>query len=128
MRVLEALMRGVGGHFRKWTAAQIHQVILAAFDLKSSSHRLTQLRYDLRKLRDHGLLERAPKSYACRTTTSGQKQILLLLQIRKRIYGPLAHSTLVRQPDPTQIPNSKFERAYLKVDKAIDEVVELLAA
>jgi len=38
------------------------------------------------------------------------------------------HSALVRQPDPLQMPDSKFERAYLKVDKAIDEVVELLAA
>ena len=43
-------------------------------------------------------------------------------------YGPLAHNALVRQPDPLQMPDSKLERAYLKVDKAIDEVVELLAA
>ena len=128
MRVLEVRMRGVGGHFRKWTAAEIHQAILAAFDLKTSSYGLTQLRYDLRKLRAHGLLERIPNSYADRTTATGQKQIILLLQIRKRVYGPLAHSALVRRPDPFQMPNSKFERAYLKVDKAIDEVVELLAA
>ena len=94
----------------------------------ASSYRLSQLRYDLRKLRAHRLIERTPKSYAYRTTVAGQKQIILLLQISKRIYGPLAHSALVRRPDPSQMPNSKFERAYLKVDKAIDEVVELLAA
>jgi hypothetical protein len=128
MRALEVLMRGVGGHLRKWTAAEIHQAVLETFDLKPADYRLTQLRYDLRKLKAHGIIERIPKSYSYRTTTAGQKQIILLLQIRKRVYAPLAHGALIRQPDPLHMPNSKFERAYHKVDRAIDEVIELLAA
>ena len=64
------------------------------FEFDSSFHppprddTLNQLRYDLRKLRLHGLIERVPKSYAYRFTDKGTKLSILLLQLRKRLYGP----------------------------------------
>ena len=127
-RLMEVLMQGVGGHFKKWTSAQMHQSVLQTFNLKPSEYSLTQLRYDLRKLKAHGLVERIPASYGYRITTVGQKQIILFLQIQKRIVGPLAYGILVHRPDPEHVPNSKFERTYQKVDQAIEEVIELLAA
>ena len=77
---------------------------------------LTPLRDDLQKLRVHGLIERVPKSYIYRTTTAGQKQIILLLQIQKRVYGPLAHSALVRRPDPLQMPNLISAYAFFQTN------------
>jgi hypothetical protein len=39
-----------------WRTAHIHQLITRTYNLKH--YTLTQLRYDLRKLKAHGLLER----------------------------------------------------------------------
>jgi hypothetical protein len=128
MRLLELLMQGAGGHFRKWTTAQVHRAVLDAYNLKPKDYTLTQLRYDLRKLRLHGLIERVPKGYAYRFTPKGSKLSILLVQLRKRIYGPLAFGLFRTRPNPKSIPDSRFEKAYLKVEKAIDETIALMAA
>ena len=65
IRLLEVLLRGgdtVGG----WTAKRIHQAVLATFELSAKTYGLNQLRYDLRKLKGHGLLERDGSRYAWR--------------------------------------------------------------
>jgi hypothetical protein len=128
MRLLELLMQGAGGHFRKWTTAQIYEAVLDAYSLKSKDYTLTQLRYDIRKLRLHGLIERVPKSYAYRFTPKGTKLSILLIQLRKRIYGPLGFGLFRTRPNADFIPDSKFEKAYLRVEKAMDEVIALMAA
>ena len=128
MRLLELLLQGAGGHFRKWTTAQVHRAVLEAYHLKPKDYTLTQLRYDLRKLRLHGLIERVPKSYAYHFTSKGSKLSILLVQLRKRIYGPLAFGLFRTRPNPEFIPDSRFEKAYLKVEKAMDETIALMAA
>jgi hypothetical protein len=42
--------------------------------------------------------------------------------------GPLANSRFHHQPNPEHQPNSKLEAAYHKADKAIQQIVDLLAA
>jgi hypothetical protein len=128
MRLLETLLQGAGGHLRRWTTAQLHHTILGAYDLKPKDYTLHQLRYDVRKLRLHGLIERMPRSYAYRFTDKGTKLSILLVQLRKRLYGPLAFGLFRRRPDPEFLPNSRFEKAFLKVEKAMDDAIELLAA
>src|SRR5271166_5779386 len=57
VRLFEVLLHGgpqVGG----WTARQIHHAVLTTFDLSEKTYGLNQLRYDLRKLKGHGLIER----------------------------------------------------------------------
>ena len=44
--------------------ADIHQAILASFGLTADSYSITQLSYDLRKLKAHGLLELDGRRYA----------------------------------------------------------------
>lgn len=128
MRVLEVIVRGVGGHLRRWTAAELHQQVLKAFELKAGSYTLNQLRYDLRKLRGHGLIERVAHSYCYQVSVTGYKQAILMLQLRRRIYGPIASGVLQHRPVPEHTPNVPIERAYSRVDQAIDELVDLLAA
>jgi hypothetical protein len=53
---------------------------------------------------------------------------LLLLFFHKRLCGPLANSRFHHQPDPAHRPKSKLETAYHKADKAILDIVDLLAA
>ena len=128
LRLLELLLQGASGHLKGWTTAQLRQSVLDQCSLKEKDYTLNQIRYDVRKLRLHGLIERIAHSHAYRFTQKGQKLAILLIQLRKRIYGPIAFGTLRHRPNPQHIPNSAFERAYHKIDLAIDEAIELLAA
>jgi hypothetical protein len=127
IRLLEVLLHGgntVGGS----TATQIHQALLTTFHLSASNYGLNQLRYDLRKLKGHGLLERDGRRYAYRLTTKGLDVALLFLFFHKRLCGPLANSRFHHKPEPQSRPNSKLEAAYHKADKAIENIVDLLRA
>ncbi len=127
IRLLEVLLHGANT-VAGWTARQIHQAILTTFQLSAQTYGLNQLRYDLRKLKGHGLLERDGSRYAYRFTAKGLQVALLFLFFHKRLCGPLANSRFHHQPDPTHRPNSKLEAAYHKADQAIQAVVDLLAA
>jgi hypothetical protein len=125
IRLLEVLLHGgntVGG----WTAKQIHQAVLATFQLSPKTYGLNQLRYDLRKLKGHGLLERDGRRYAYRLSAKGVDVALLFLFFHKRLCGPLANSRFHHRPDPANRPNSRLEAAYYKADKAIENIVNLL--
>jgi len=127
IRLLEVLVHGsptLGG----WTAKQIHQAVLTTFQLSPKTYGLNQLRYDLRKLKGHGLLQRDGSRYAYRLTPKGVQVALLFLFFHKRLCGPLANSRFHHTPHPAHAPNSKLEAAYYKADKAIQNIVDLLAA
>jgi hypothetical protein len=128
MRTLEVLLQKASGSLRCWGSAQLHAAIIDQFQLKPGEYTLNQLRYDLRKLRLHGLIERIPKTYCYCFSSWGQKAAILLIQLRKRIYGPLAFGLLRHRPNPQHRPDSQFERAYYKVEKAMDELIDLMAA
>src|SRR5690348_14051163 len=127
IRLLEVLLHGgrqVGG----WTAKQIHHAVFTTFHLSDSTYRLNQLRYDLRKLNAHGLLQRDGSCYAYRLTPKGVQVALLFLFFHKRLCGPLANSRFHHCPDTHHKPASKLEAAYHRADKAIQHIVDLLAA
>jgi hypothetical protein len=89
IRLLEVLLHGssqVGG----WTAKQIHHTVLTSFHLSASAYGLNQLRYDLRKLKGHGLLQRDRSRYAY------------------RLCGPLANSCFHYRPNIAHQPASKL--------------------
>jgi hypothetical protein len=127
IRLLEVLLHG-GTHVGGWTAKQIHEAVLTTFGLSVRGYRLNQLRYDLRKLKGHALLERDGSRYAYRLTTKGLEVALLFLFFHKRLCGPLANSRFHHQPDARHRPDSRLEAAYHRADAAIQKVVDLLAA
>ena len=126
IRLLEVLLHG-GTHVGGWTAKEIHQAARTTFGLSEPSYGLNQLRYDLRKLKGHGLLERDGSRYAYRLTSKGVQVALLFLFFHKRLCGPLANSRFHRRPDPQNRPDSQLEVAYHRADKAIQNIVDLLA-
>ena len=111
-----------------WTARQIHHALRTTFDLSEKTYGLNQLRYDLRKLKGHGLIERDGSRYAYRLTQKGVQVALLFLFFHKRLCGPLANSRFHHRPAPQHRPNSRLEVAYHRADAAIQRVVDLLAA
>jgi hypothetical protein len=127
IRLLEVLLHG-STHVGGWTAREIHQAVLTTFDLSDAAYRLNQLRYDLRKLKGHGLLERDGTRYAYRLTPKGVQVALLFLFFHKQLCGPVANSCFHHRPNPQHRPESRLEVAYHRADKAIQQVVDLLAA
>jgi hypothetical protein len=127
IRILEVLLHG-STHVGGWTAREIHQAVLTTFDLSDTAYGLNQLRYDLRKLKGHRLLERDGNRYAYRLTTKGVQIALLFLFFHKRLCGPIANSCFHHRPDPQHRAESRLEVAYHRADKAIQQVVDLLAA
>jgi hypothetical protein len=61
-------------------------------------------------------------------TPKGIEVALLFLFFHKRLRGPLANSCFHHRPDATYQPASKLEAAYHRADKAIQHIVDLLAA
>lgn len=128
IRILEVMLHA-GTRIRGWTAQQIHKAIITSFHLSDQDYSINQLRYDLRKLKGHGLIQRAGSRYAYQLTEQKGVQVaLLFLFFHKRLCGPLANSRFHHQPDGRYAPESKLEAAYHRADKAIEKIVELLVA
>ena len=102
IRLMEVLLHGgttVGG----WTAKQIHDAILTTFELSAARYGLNQLRYDLRKMKAHGLVERDGKRYAYRLTEQGNQGRPHLCALppavmRSACQQPLSPPTQQRRP------------------------------
>jgi hypothetical protein len=127
MRLLEVLLHG-GAQLAGWRTARIHEAVLAAFGLTADRYSLTQLRYDLRKLKAHGLLERIGRTYAYRLTDKGIRAGALFILFHKRVCGPLAHSLFQHRPEDRSPQPAKIEKAYHQADKAVQHLIDLLAA
>lgn len=128
IRLMEVLLHA-GTKIGGWRSTDIHQAILKAFSLQPASYTLTQLRYDIRKMKAHGLVERDGKRYVYRLTEKGNKVALLFVLFHKRVAGPLAN-TLFNDHPPTYDfpPPTRIEKAYRRADKSIQQIIDLLAA
>lgn len=127
LRLMEVLLHG-GSQLAGWRTAQIHAAVLKAFAIAPDAYSLTQLRYDLRKLRAHGLLQREGRSYSYRLTDKGIKVAAMFVLFQKRVCGPLANTLFHHRPTKTATPPARIEVAYHKADVAIQNLVDLLAA
>jgi hypothetical protein len=106
VRLMEALLHA-GTQIHGWRTAQLHHAILTAltaFGLTPTTYTLTQLRYDLRKMKAHDLVERDGVRYAYRLTDKGRKVALLFVLFHQRVCGPLAHSLFNQLPPAIRHP------------------------
>src|SRR2546427_5151872 len=78
LRLMEVLLHS-GTRVVGWRTAEIHQAILSSFGLAPTSYTVTQLRYDLRKMKGHGLLERDGHHYSYRLTDKGTRTALMFV-------------------------------------------------
>ncbi len=125
LRLLELLLHQ-GTQLTGWTTRQIHEAVLSAYGLKSNDYTLNQLRYDVRKLKAHGLLERNGKRYCYRLTAQGVKVALLLVFLHKKLAGPLSSTWFSFRLNPSFPVNDKLETAYHQADLAFQNVVDIL--
>ena len=121
IRVLETLLHP-GGFVRDWSTRELHTRVVARNHLADDQYRLSQLRYDLSKLRAKGLVERIGQTRRYRLTPLGLKLGVLLVKLRTRLLGPL--TSLIRQPNIklSPPPSNSVDAAYREVDTALDHL------
>jgi hypothetical protein len=127
IRLMEVLLHA-GTKIGGWRTPDIRQAILTTFSLEPTAYSLNQVRYDLRKLKAHGLIERDGKRYAYRLTEKGNKVALLFVLFHKRVCGPLADSLFNGPAKPGRMRPTRIETAYRRADKDLHQIIELLAA
>jgi len=125
IRLMETLMHA-GTCMAGWTSGFIHAFIVANYELHD--YTINQLRYDLRKMKAHGLIERNGRHYSYYLTEKGMKVAAIFVLFHKRLFGPLANSLFQHHPDRKIVIESKLERAYHQADTSIEQVIDLLAA
>lgn len=125
IRLLEVLLHP-GTFVTDWTSREVHARLLVRHRLDESAYRLGQLRYDLGKLRAHGLIERIGTSRRYRLTPRGLKLGVLLVKLRTRLLGPLLSLAAAPAPrHPSRHP-SVVETAFRQVDAALDHLCSTL--
>jgi hypothetical protein len=125
IRLMEVLL-DAGSTINAYNARTIHQILLERFRISEQVYGLNQLRYDLRKMKWHGLIARSGRRYAYALTEKGVRIALLFTLFHQRLFGPLAYSQFVKHPDFKTASQSKLESAYRRADAAIDHMVDLL--
>lgn len=125
IRLVEVLLHP-GGLVADWTSRDIHARLLQRHRLHEADYRLTQLRYDLTKLRAKGLVERLGKTRRYSVTSLGAKLGALLVKLRTRLLGPLATLATQVTPRPSTKHKSKVETALRQLDVALNHLCQTL--
>jgi hypothetical protein len=125
IRLLDALLHP-GSFVADWTSRDVLARLLERHRLTETDYRLTQLRYDLGKLRAHGLVERIGRTRRYRLTARGLTLGVLLVKVRTRLLGPLATLAAAPSPQPVTTIDSAVEAAFRQVDLAFDHLCETL--
>lgn len=97
--------------------------------LGNPHYTLSQLRYDLGKLRGKGLLTRLPKSQWYQLSDEGYRIAILYLKLYQRIYAPLTAAIRAPVPADNQVltnRQTKLDRLYVTVDKALQTLASHL--
>lgn len=119
IRLLDVLLHP-GSFVADWTSRDVLARLLERHRLTEADYRLSQLRYDLGKLRAHGFVERIGRTRRYRLTARGLKLGVLLVKLRTRLLGPLATLATTPTPQPATTADSAVEAAFRQVDRAID--------
>jgi hypothetical protein len=124
IRVLDTLLHPAA-FAPDWTTRQLHTRILGRHQLAEVDYRLSQLRYDLAKLRAKGLVERIGATRRYRLTPLGLKLGVLLVKLRTRLLGPLA--TLVSNSRRRHSPHhNSVDAAFHQIDSALDHLSDAI--
>lgn len=94
--------------------------------LDQPEYQLSQLRYDLNKLRGKGLVVRKPGTQAYHLTADGYRLAILYLKVYHRLYAPLTAGLR----DPVPADNAMLSHRQAKLDRlysAVDQALEKLA-
>lgn len=125
IRLLDTLLHP-GGLIADWTSRDAYARIRSRHRLAEGDYRLSQLRYDLTKLRAKGLVERIGKTRRYRVTVLGLKLGIVLVKARTQLLGPLCTLASAAQPlRPTANP-SRVEASMRQLDDDLNALCQSL--
>lgn len=124
LALMQALVRfaplASGGLFR---TKDLHGHAAAAQRKTTEAYTLSQLRYDLGKLRTKGLVQKVAGTQSDRLTPGGDRLCVLFLKLFHKIYAPLTSATLSSLPSPSSAsPPPPIETLYAAVDHALHDL------
>jgi hypothetical protein len=93
--------------------------------LDRPDYRLSQLRYDLGKLRGKGLVQRLPQSQQYRLGAQGYRVAVIYCKLYQRLYAPLVAGVLCPFAADAYVPSrrqDKLDRLYRAVDQALQRL------
>ena len=125
IRLLETLLHP-GAFATDWTTRELRARVLARNRLADTDYRLSQLRYDLAKLRAKGLVQRVGRTRRYRLTPQGARLGVLIVKLRIRLLGPIA--TLATQAciGRQSLRHNPVDAAFHHVDSALDQLCAAL--
>jgi len=106
----------------EWTTRELHARVLARHRLADTNYRLSQLRYDLAKLRAKGLVQRLGRTRRYRLTPQGAKLGVLLVKLRTRLLGPLATLAINSSTRTPPVHPNSVDTAFREIDTALDHL------
>ena len=115
-----------GGRFR---TRDLHQRAAETLGLTTATYRLSQLRYDLAKLRAKGLVVKVPKTQSYRLTPQGFRICILFLKLFHRVYAPFSAAAFEPVPSDALLPDDRrcaLDQLYAGVDHALDQLLDHL--
>src|SRR6266849_4493818 len=115
-----------GGRFR---TRDLHQRAAEALGLTTDTYRLSQLRYDLAKLRAKGLVLKVPKTQTYRLSPQGTRICILFLKLFHRVYAPLRAGILKPLAHDAVLPDDRrceLDHLYAAVDRALNQLLDHL--
>jgi hypothetical protein len=115
-----------GGRFR---TRDLHQRAAEALGATTATYRLSQLRYDLAKLRAKGLVLKVPKTQTYRLTPQGFRICVLFLKLFHRVYAPFTAAILRPFADDAGLPSNRrsaLDQLYAGIDRALDQLLDHL--
>jgi hypothetical protein len=95
--------------------------------LGNPQYTLSQLRYDLNKLRSKGLVWRCPGTQTYQLGADGYRIGIYYLKLYQKFYAPLTAAILDPVPADNQVltrHQTKLDRLYVAVDKALANLAE----
>lgn len=95
--------------------------------LDRPDYKLSQLRYDLTKLRAKGLVERIPGTQRYRLTAQGYSVGVLYCKLYHRLYAPMTSALLAPRASDHLIPDyrrAKLDRLYAALDRSLRKLTD----
>src|ERR1700694_1824700 len=115
-----------GGRFR---TRDLHQRAAEALGATTATYRLSQVRYDLAKLRAKGLVLKVPKTQTYRLSPQGMRICILFLKLFHRVYAPLSAGVLKPVAHDAVLPEDRrceLDHLYAAIDRALDLLLDHL--